>query len=303
MSGGLAPRAVELSAPELEELDGLVQRALASGDESALRVLGYGEISLVLGWPPERPAWACKLLPQFPNRGRFDAYRETVHRYLDALRRAGVDPVATELRAVERPGGGVAGYAVQPTLPPSSLAPAVLAASDPASGHPLVESIVDAAANTITARVGLDAQLSNWSWEDGSLTYIDVTTPMLWSDEGRPLLDLALLTQPLPWALRGSVRRLLAPRILDGYRDLRGVYLDLCGNLIKERLEAWLPAFLALASERVEDPISDSEVRRYYRSDARLWAALLAIRRLDRTWQRRLRRRPYPFLLPKRVER
>lgn len=303
MSASLAARSVDLPGAELEALDGLVQRALASGDESALRVLGYGEISLVLGWPAERPAYACKLLPQFPDRARFDAYRETLDRYLEALRRAGVNPIATELRAVVRPGGAVAGYAVQPTVPATSLAPAVLAAADPAPGHPLVGAIVDAAAEMITPRIGLDAQLSNWSWRDGSLTYIDVTTPMLWSQDGLPLLDLALLTQPLPWALRGGVRRLLAPRILDGYRDLRGVYLDLCGNLIKERLEAWLPFLLERVNERVERPLSAQEVRRYYRSDARLWGILLAIRRLDRAWQRRVRRRPYPFLLPQRVER
>jgi hypothetical protein len=44
-------------------------------------------------------------------------------------------------------------------------------------------------------------------------------------------------------------------------------------------------------------------VRRYYRSDARLWGVLLRIRRLDRAWQRHVRRRSYPFLLPQRIER
>jgi hypothetical protein len=43
-------------------------------------------------------------------------------------------------------------------------------------------------------------------------------------------------------------------------------------------------------------------VRRYYRSDARLWAGLLLLRRLDRRW-RRLTGRRYPFLLPGRIER
>jgi hypothetical protein len=46
-----------------------------------------------------------------------------------------------------------------------------------------------------------------------------------------------------------------------------------------------------------------ADVRRYYRSDARLWALLLRIRTLDRSWQRRVRRRPYPFLLPREIER
>jgi hypothetical protein len=44
-------------------------------------------------------------------------------------------------------------------------------------------------------------------------------------------------------------------------------------------------------------------VRRYYRSDARLWGALLRLRKLDRAWRKGIRRRTYPFLLPRRIER
>ncbi len=34
-----------------------------------------------------------------------------------------------------------------------------------------------------------------------------------------------------------------------------------------------------------------------------MWALLLALRRLDRFWQLKVRRRAYPFLLPGRIER
>jgi hypothetical protein len=294
---------VALSDVELRELDSLVAEALASGDEAALRVLGCGEISLVLGWPADDPAFACKRLPPFANRARFDSYQRTLGDYLDALRAAGIDPVATELQPVERADGSVTGYAVQPAVPAGTLAETVLSHADSAQGHPLVEAVVAAAARTVSPRVGLDAQLANWSWEHGALAYFDVTTPMLWSEDGRPRLDVDLLVQPIPWLLRGAIKRFLAPRILDGYRDLRGVYLDLSGNLIKQRLETWLPRFLEQTNEHLDRPLSANEVRRYYRSDARLWSMLLAIRRLDRTWQRRVRGRSYQFLLPKAIER
>ena len=51
------------------------------------------------------------------------------------------------------------------------------------------------------------------------------------------LLDLEPLAQAYPAILRPPLRRFVAPKILDGYRDLRSVYLDLCGNLLKERLD------------------------------------------------------------------
>jgi hypothetical protein len=300
---GAATGQLAISDGDLRELDSLVVEALASGDESRLNVLGYGEISLVLGWPGDRPAFACKRMPPFSDRARFDSYGRTLDEYLDALRAARIEAAPTEFRAVEHADGAVVGYAVQPALPPESLAPTVLRQADPARGHPLVAAVVAATASAVGPRVGLDAQLSNWSWEDGRLIYFDITTPMLWSADGRPRLDVDLLVQPMPWVLRGPIKRFLAPRILDGYRDLRGVYLDLCGNLIKERLDAWLPRFLEQVNGRLGAPLSVGEVRRYYRSDARLWAMLLAIRRFDRAWHQRVRRRPYPFLLPSAIER
>ncbi len=300
---GAPPVASSLTDAELRELEGLVTEALAEGSESRLKVLGYGEISLVLAWPPESPRFACKRLPEFGDRARFERYRRTLDDYLAALHAAGVHAVDSVLRPVERGEGIVVGYVVQPVLPPPALATNVLAASDPDRGHPLVSAVVSTAAATVDPTLGLDAQLSNWHWEDGRLTYLDVTTPMLWSPEGRALLDVDLLVRSVPWLLRGPIKRFLAPRILDGYRVLRSVYLDLCGNLIKQGLETWLPAFLEQVNGQLDEPMSAAEVRRYYRSDARLWALLLRIRKLDRAWQRRIRRRPYPFLLPREIER
>ncbi len=293
----------QISEGELRQLDAEVKSALDHGDESRLLVLGGGEISLVLGWPPADPAFACKRLPIFPTRARFDAYQQTLLDYLDALRERGVDVVETALIPIACEDSTIAGYAVQPVLPAETLAPAVLADRDPAAGHPLVNAIVETAFETIGPRLGIDAQLSNWTWEKGRLRYLDVTTPMIWAADGSPRLDLDLLARSLPAIARWPVRRFLAPRILDGYRHRRGVANDLLGNLIKERLGAWLPAFLEPVNRSLDPPISEQEVRRYYRSDARLWGWLLRIRRLDRAWQRHVRRRPYPFLLPHRVAR
>lgn len=291
-----------LPEAELERLDAGVERALAAGAEGELPVLGYGEISLVLGWPEEEPLYACKRMPPFRSRERFDAYARTLDDYVAALASAGVEVVETAMRGVERRDGTVAGYVVQPVLAAEALAPAVLRRTEPSAGHELVDEIVDRTAAAVSERLGLDAQLANWAWVDGRLLYIDVSTPMIWDEAGASRLDLEPLALAYPAALRPVLLRLVAPRILDGYRDLRGVYLDLTGNLLKERLEPWLPRFLDRAAAHLPTPLTAADVRRYYRSDARLWAALLMLRRLDRRW-RRLLGRPYPFLLPGRIER
>ncbi|MGA9633835.1 MAG: DUF6206 family protein [Solirubrobacterales bacterium] len=292
-----------LSDDELRRLEDLVEAALSSGDERGLPVLGYGEISLVLSWPPGGRRFACKRLPPFRSRERLDAYRGTLDDYLKALGAAGVRVVETEMRAVELHDGSVAGYVVQPMLPADQLATTTLRPADPAAGHPLIEAVASAAAAAVGPHLGLDAQLANWTWDGDELTYFDVSTPLIWSPEGDSQLDLDLLADAYPAILRWPLRRFVAPGILDTYRDLRKVYLDLAGNLLKERLEGWLPAFLDRFNAHLDEPLTEDEVRRHYHSDARLWAALLRIRRLDRAWRRRVRRRPYPFLLPGPIER
>lgn len=283
----------------LAELDARVEGALASGDEKGLPVLGYGEISLVLRWPADAPRFACKRLPTFSSGARFEQYRRTLADYLVALASADVNVVETVLRGVPRADGSIAGYVIQPLLPSEALVPEVLAMADPSAAHPAVGAVVDAAARAVSPRVGLDAQLDNWVWLDGGLTYIDVSTPLLWSTDGKPLLDLEGMSMAFPWLLRSALIRFVAPGILDTYRDLRKVYFDLCGNLLKRRLDAWLPAFLKAADSHLQRPITADQVRAYYRRDARLWGALLRVRKLDRAWHRRVRRRPYPFLLPR----
>lgn len=292
----------DLGDDQLEALEALVGEALADADEERLPVLGYGEISLVLAWPAEQPRFACKRMPAFPSSARFESYRRTIDDYVGRLAAAGIGVAPTSTRAVAGPGGAVVAYLVQPILAAESLAPAILQHTDPAAGHPLVDAIADAAAAAVSAEVGLDAQLANWVWEDGRLTYIDVSTPMLWDERGTLLLDVEPLAQAYPAILRPPLRRFVAPRILDSYRDLRSVYEDLAGNLIKERLEPWLGPFLDAVNRHIDEPLTEDQVRSYYRSDARLWSWLLRLRRLDRAWRLRTGR-PYPFLLPGPIER
>jgi hypothetical protein len=126
---------------------------------------------------------------------------------------------------------------------------------------------------------------------------------MMRDEEGLEALDTELFLASLPWALRGLVRRLLLRSILDTYYRPREVLRDLLANLIKEGIADRLALGLEIVNQRISPAIDEGEVRRYYRDDARMWVFLQRLRRIDRGWQRRLRRRQYPFLLPGKVER
>ncbi len=281
---------------ELAILEQQVWSALEAVDTSALRVLGYGEITLVLGWPADAPRFACKRLPVFPDAERAAAYGATVTEYVAALDRRGVEVLTSEWRTVTAR-AGVAAYVIQPVLPVETLVPNLLRA-DPESGTEVIDRIVTTIAETVDEDVGLDGQVANWAFVDGRLRYFDVTTPMLNDASGRTRLDLGLLVRPLPAPVRTIVRRAVAAGIVAHFHEPRYVLVDMIGNLVKERLDGCIDPAIALANRYARPPIDRAEVERFYRSDARTWEALLRLRRADRWWQRNVRRRTYPFLLP-----
>lgn len=292
-----------LTEGELGELEATVQRALRSGDEGPLRILGYGEVSLVVGWPTDQPRVAAKRLPVFVDRDGAEAHGEVITDYLAALRSRGVQLVDSAYALTPAADGRWAAYVIQPVLESHWLAPDVLAAADEDDGRELIASIVDAVVTVVDERIGLDAQLSNWARTPDGLRYLDVTTPFLTGADGRSRLDLGVVTSALPAVLRPPARRFVAPGILARYHRIREVLQDLAGNLLKERLDRWVDPTIEIANGRLDQPLDRTGVERWYRSDARLWEAMLRVRRADRWWQRTVRRRPYPTLLPGRIDR
>lgn len=286
----------------LEAVEEAVRHALETGDQSELTVLGYGEISLVIGWPTRNPTAACKRLPPFRSEHDAETYRGLFDAYLDVLSARGVTTVPSEFRLHPGTEGTVA-YVVQPVLDPGTLGPELLRGLEPDPEHILVQGIIEAVLSVCDTTTGLDAQLSNWALVDDRVVYLDVTTPMTFDTGGLPLLDMGVFLAAYPWALRGLIGRFVAPGVIGAYRDPRHVLVDLAANLLKERLDDWVPAVVEASNRRPIDPITVDEVRRFYRSDARMWELLSRLRHADRWWQQNVRRRTYPFLLPGKVDR
>ncbi|HEX6583640.1 MAG TPA: DUF6206 family protein [Thermoleophilaceae bacterium] len=285
------------AALDIERVDRAVEEAIRAGEPGSLRVLGYGEISVVVGWPCERPELAVKRLPPFRDQGQLDRYADLLERYTAALRGRGVQVVPTELRAAKAGRGGPRAYLIQPLVPRERQLNVLLRKAPPEIGAALLDALAEQVALVVDPELGLDAQASNWAVEDGGLACFDVSTPLMRSRDGRHELDLSLFLSIYPWALR-AVLVPVAHSVMAQYHDARTVLLDAASNLVKERLERWLPAFLDAAGARVSPPLDESEVRRYFSRDKRLWLLMQGLRRCDRAWQRRVRRRDYPFLLP-----
>ncbi len=284
----------------LAALEELAAAAIRAGDTSELDIIGYGEISTVLRLRTGEGEFAAKRLPPFPSEALAD-YASVFDRYLETLRDLGTTPVESSLESFDV-GGDKTVYCIQP-LQTSLLVDSLHEVSDDKMSD-YATRLTEMISRTVSDRVGLDAQISNWAIDaNDEFLYLDVTTPLIRDSAGNELLDTDLFIASLPAALRPVVRRFLLDEILSHYYDTRAVLLDLIGNLEKERLSRAVPAFLEAANRVVEPPITQDEVFKYYRSDARMWELLQRLRQMDRWWQRSVRRRDYAFILPGKVER
>jgi hypothetical protein len=292
--------AVTASQPDLDlaQVDATVDGVIRTGEPSGLRVLGYGEVTLVVGWPTAEPALAVKRLPPFHDDWQLERYREILDRYVLALRERDVPVVPTELRhAATRGPEGIRAYLVQPLVSADKMLNFVLREAEPRRAARLLDTLVAMVTRSVDDRVGLDAQAANWAVEGEILATVDVSTPLMRDAAGRDQLDLDLFLSIYPWAMRPALAR-IAHSVMAQYHEPRTVLVDVASNLLKERHERWLPALLESANARVAPAITEREVRRYFARDRRLWLLMQRLRRADRAWQRRVRRRPYPFLLP-----
>lgn len=292
-----------LAWQDLAALDAAVTRAFATGDASGLEVLGYGEISAVVRWTSGGRSWACKRLPTFSGLRDADRYSGLFEEYLATLRSRGVTVVPSTLQRLLGDDDKVVIYCVQPLLPADQLAAKVIARSREAQARALFETLLGRILAAVAPQVGLDGQLSNWVVDGDDVAMLDVTTPMLKDAAGRNRLDMELFLAAVPPPARPLFRRYVVPSVVDKYHDPRGVTLDLIANLIKEGLESHIGPFLEIANRKLSRPIDPTEVRRYYSADARVWSVWQALRRGDRFVCLRVLRRPYPFLLPGRIER
>lgn len=284
---------------ELVQLEADVGQALDGKGQDQLNIMGYGVTAVVFGVPAEAPRVVCKRLPPNASEAEFERHKALVLDYVDQMRHAGVAVVDTEVRSVpsEGPGGGVTGFVIQPVVEKACLGDQVLAATDAADGHPLIKTVIDLVAGFTTDRRGIDAQITNWAWVDGSHRYIDVTTPFMLDENGEVEVDLEIFLKAAPELAKGTYRKEL-PSAISRYCDTRFALVDLCGLLYKNDLDAWVPQVIEECNRVVDRPITMEEARKHYDGEVKTWSLMNRMLRADRFWQRHVRRRRYGFFVP-----
>ncbi len=281
-------------AIELGELEAVVIDALRSRDDSTLNVLGYGEVSIALGWPIDEPKFVCKRTPPFTH-AQFSDYRSLVTEYIAGVEARGLAVVETTVVPLDR-GDEVISYLVQPMLDSASLGQNVLRASDPDPDHPFLAALAEVL-DVVSPDLSIDAQVTNFSWDGSRLTLVDVGTPFLWDEAGKLRFDMKPFIRMLPAPTRPLATRELT-KLVSRWNDPRRVGIDIVANLHREGIPEWVDAAVVALNRRLADnPITAEEALQFYEEDVKIWPLLKKLQAADRWWQTSIRRRPYDWFI------
>lgn len=294
------------------------------------RILGYGEISTIFEILMENQlGLAFKRMPIFLSMDEMDRYEALFIRYNKLLsEEIGIMVPEYSTARVYPKTGNMVVYIIQEKLPPESLCHRLLGRLDTASLKTLFLVILRQMhkvwrfnANNGTILIGLDGQLSNWALRDmnplnasvtqeAELYYIDTSTPFI-RISGKEQLEPDLFLRSAPSFLVWLIRAFFLQGVLDRYYDFHLVVVDLIANLYKEQrpdlirdfINAANSFFIHEASDLKINPITENEVKSYYREDAFIWRLFLALRRLDRIISTSILNKPYPYILPGKIKR
>ncbi|NOX38484.1 MAG: hypothetical protein GXO78_13200 [Calditrichaeota bacterium] len=308
----------------LQEFENQLNPANPFASKIPFKILGYGEISTVFQIGDMEDV-ALKRMPPFASKEQRREYRQVLEEYHQILsQKIGIRVAEYACEEFTNKDGEHILYIVQERLPEESIGHRWLQRCSDTELTVLIHRVLDNLVKIWRKNqqdapeevIGLDAQISNWSFtgldsEDASEpVYLDTSTPLI-RRFGHELLNTEIFLKSVPPFLVWIVKLAFLQQVLDRYYDLHLVLTDFVANFYKEGQAHRIPLAVQiinayLAQQAVDlniAPLSEKEVRKYYREDAFIWIIFLNFRRFDRFLKTRLFRRKYNFILPGTIKR
>ncbi len=294
------------------------------------RVLGYGEISTIFEIQSDSVKdLACKRLPIFQTQDEVTRYEQIYRDYNELLeKKIGINVPDYGFAWFASDSGRITAYDVQQKLPSASIGNRAIALLDIEDIrtlflmvlHELCKVWIFNAANPQEA-LGIDGQISNWaiSGFDAEHPHIETGMKLLYFDTSTPLmkkggveqLDPELFMRSAPSFLVWMIRWLFLEGVMTRYYDARLVTIDLIANFYKEQQPQVVPHLVKAANDffagegksLMIKPLTEKEIKSYYKEDAQIWILFLALRRFDRWLHKYILHKPYIYILPGNIKR
>lgn len=291
----------DVAIPDLAMVESEIRAAIDARTHGSLKLLGHGEISIVLGWPGDSPQHALKRVPPFASAALAQQYVAVCERYLKIIGDADVPIWPTTFHTLQRAHGSTVVYHRQPIADAAQVGVNVLRSATPAANHPLLEAIVRHAAAVVRpGRIGFDVQAANWVWDGTTARQLDFTSPFLLDHTGRDLeFDTAGFLHEYPAAVRPVLKRELL-KLIQRFTTAEGAIGDMVGNLQKEELYDWVDPAIEAARVHVGVQIDRAATTKMFEDDKKLMPLALKLKRGQRWWLSHTGR-TYDSMLPLRT--
>lgn len=313
----------------LKELERTIDTVNPERGKVPLKILGYGEITLVFDIVNDEQNYAYKRLPIFESPEQADKHKQIFLEYNRLLNEEiNIKTPPLEVLWFENDEGKIIFYAVQEKILPASVGNKVIHQV----GKKDIEILILKALREMkkvwsfnrenkTYDVGLDGQISNFAVinydpdkpkvdESSELIYID-TVPPFYRKYGAEAMEIALLTKSMPKFIRGLLKAIFLQDLIDRYYDWRLVSVDLIANFFKEQKPELILPIIHVVNNFFEEeandfninPFSLEEIQKYYKFDKLIWVLYQRMRLFDRFIKTKLLKKKYDYYLPGKIER
>lgn len=294
-----------------------------------IKILGYGEISLVFEIVGDPEQIAYKRIPIFKNEKQVNRHIWAYNEYNRILiQDVGINLPNYDVAWFKDNQDKIQFYCVQEKISSESVGNRVIHDLSTEDIETLILLVMREmkkvwvySKNHETIDIGLDGQISNFAIigydpnnpkieKDTNLVYFDTSTPMF-RKNGIEAMDAELFLESTPSFLKFLVKAAFLEEVVDRYYDWRLVIIDLIANFFKEQRPELIPGiirqvnkfFKEEASEFNMKPITFEEVQKYYKNDKMIWVIFQNARKIDRFIKTKLFKKKYDFYLPGKIKR
>ncbi|MFX1329696.1 MAG: DUF6206 family protein [Promethearchaeota archaeon] len=320
---------MEVNIELLKKLERTIDTINPERGNVPLKILGYGEITLVFEIINDDYNYAYKRLPIFETHEQAKKHEHVFREYNRILNEElHIKTPPLEIVWFESDEGKIIFYAIQEKILSESVGNKVIHQVSKKETEFLVLNALREMKKVWTFNkenktydVGLDGQISNFAIlnynpenpvveENPRLIYID-TIPPFYRINGIEAMEIELLTKSMPSFVRGLLKRIFLQDLIDRYYDWRLVIIDLIANFFKEQKPKLIPSLIEVVNNFLNEeanefniaPLNIEEIEKYYKSDKFIWVLYQRMRLFDRFIKTKLLRKKYDYYLPGKIER
>ncbi|MHA2183997.1 MAG: DUF6206 family protein [Promethearchaeota archaeon] len=313
----------------LQEFEKTIDTLHAEKGKIPIKILGFGEISLVFEILDDPAHLAYKRIPIFDNetqvRRHVWAYREYCRILSEDI---GLNLPDHDVLWFKDSKDQIQFYSVQQKINGEAVGNKIIHNISDDEVEILViiimrefKKVWEFNRDNMNLEVGLDGQISNLVVMDYDpknpkideslkMLYLDTSTPMFRRNDVEAM-EAELFLKSAPSFLRFLLKALFLQEVVDRYYDWRLVTIDLIANFFKEQKPEIIPRLISRINKFFEeeandfgiDPLTFDEVYKYYKSDKLIWVVFQNARRIDRFIKTKLFRKTYDFYLPDKIKR